>query len=390
MRTPRSPRENQIPVSTRAIHIALICLTLLTVLGLDWVQWKKGKHSCLFSNLAQGEKIRPPKKETLTQIVLGALANLEIQRKSVNQFKDDGGSFHLMIDIPFQKYGNIEKSLENTLLQHGFRILKREEQKSTEKNFFLWEIEGEEGQKLAILFSCRKESPKTAKKPGLRPARNKVALIVDDMGYSLEAINLLASLGKPLTVAIIPFSPLALETATISRRNNLEVILHLPLESINNSEKYSVKGMIFADMSEEDIIKTVDKNLEQVPFIQGVNNHMGSRITADTRLMRIILGRLRARNLFFIDSRTTGSTVAHQVAQSLGIPTAFRHVFLDGEPTENYIKGKFMELLHLAEKNGFALGIGHPLEETLKFLKENFHLIEEHNLEPVFASQVVQ
>jgi len=106
--------------------------------------------------------------------------------------------------------------------------------------------------------------------------------------------------------------------------------------------------------------------------------------------MRIILGRLKTRNLFFIDSRTTGDSVAHQVAQNLGIRTAFRHVFLDGEPKEEYIKGKLIELLQTARKNGFALGICHPLEETLKVLTENFHLTEEYGLEPVFASQVVQ
>ena len=143
-------------------------------------------------------------------------------------------------------------------------------------------------------------------------------------------------------------------------------------------------------MSDEDIIHTVEKDLRQVPFIQGVNNHMGSRVTANSRLMQVILKLVRERNLFFIDSRTTGSSVAYNIAQSLGIPSAYRHVFLDGELDEDYIKGQLLELFKRAQRNGFALGICHPSAETLKVLKEHFHLVEDYNLEPVFASQVVK
>ena len=390
MPTSRPSKENPAPASARIIQASLLGLVLIAAIGLDWVQWKKGEPSYLFSRPLKIKKQKPPKEESLAQIVLTSLARLGIQSESTHQFKDEKGDLHLMIDIPAQKYRNIENNLENILTRRGFRILKKEEQSSPEKILHLWEVGGKQEQKLAVLFSCRKESPEIAGKPVVKPARGKVALIVDDMGYSLEAINVLSSLGQPLTVAIIPYSPYALETATISRRNDIEVILHLPLEYIANSDINNVEGMIYAGMSEEDIIATVEIDLDQVPFIQGVNNHMGSRITADTRLMRIILGRLKTRNLFFIDSRTTGDSVAHQVAQNLGIRTAFRHVFLDGEPKEEYIKGKLIELLQTARKNGFALGICHPLEETLKVLTENFHLTEEYGLEPVFASQVVQ
>jgi polysaccharide deacetylase 2 family uncharacterized protein YibQ len=148
--------------------------------------------------------------------------------------------------------------------------------------------------------------------------------------------------------------------------------------------------MITAEMSEEEVIAIVEKNLDQVPYIRGVNNHMGSRITADSQLMSIILGRLKDRDLFFIDSRTTSSSVAYDIAQNLNIPSAYRHIFLDGELDERYIKRQLIELFRRAQKNGFALGICHPTKETLKVLKENFHLIDEYGLEPVRASQVVQ
>lgn len=379
-----------VPAAVRIIQVVLIGLALIAFFGLDWTQWKKGESSYLFSKLLRVKEKGPPKEENLSQILSASLAHLDIPLESIDQFEDESGNLHLMVDLPVEKFNDIENDLETTLTARGFRILKREEQSSSEKILHLWEVGGKKEQKLAVLFSSRKESPKIAEKPAVKPFLGRVAIIVDDMGYSLDAIDVLSSIGQPLTVAIIPYSPYAMETATISRRNNIEVILHLPLESIAKSDINNVEGMIYAGMSDKDIIATVEKDLDQVPFIQGVNNHMGSRITADTRLMRIILGRLKARNLFFIDSRTTGSTVAYQVAQSLGIPTAFRHVFLDGEPEEAYIKSKFIELLKTARKNGFALGICHPLEKTLKVLSENFRLTEEYDLEPVFASQVVR
>jgi len=93
--------------------------------------------------------------------------------------------------------------------------------------------------------------------------------------------------------------------------------------------------------------------------------------------------------LFFIDSRTSGRSIAYEVAISLGIPSAYRHIFLDVQSDEDYIKGKLLELFRLAQKNGAAVGICHPTEETLRVLKENFHLVDKFNLQPVFASDIV-
>jgi polysaccharide deacetylase 2 family uncharacterized protein YibQ len=96
------------------------------------------------------------------------------------------------------------------------------------------------------------------------------------------------------------------------------------------------------------------------------------------------------RDLFFVDSRTSGRSVAYRVAQSLGIPSAFRNVFLDGSNQEEYIQKKLIELFRLAQKKGKAVGIGHPFKETLKVLKENLDLVNEFNLELVLVSQIVE
>lgn len=387
MQTSRSEKgkNTQLP---SFIFLVFSLLALFSVMGLDFIGWKNGERSYLFSALG-GRKQASLNHETLNEIVLKSLTSQRISSESIQQYRDKKGTLHIMITLPLKKYKELEPLLEIEFKKANASVLEKEEQQGEEKSYYLWQVEGDREQRLTILFSSYKEKfieedshPKKAK--------NKVAIIIDDMGYSLEAINDICSLKQPLTVSILPFSPLAQETAQIAHQSNLEVMLHLPLESVNSPEENDIPGIIHTQMSEEEIIETVDTNLDQVPYIHGVNNHMGSKITADEILMRIILKCLKERNLFFVDSRTTSRSVAYKVAQTLEIPSTYRHVFLDGENHEDYIKKKMIELFRLAQKKGKAVGICHPTEETLRVLKENFHLLEKFNLEAVFVSQIVK
>lgn len=289
-----------------------------------------------------------------------------------------------------EKFIRLSSALEDDFTTAGAVVNKTETRETPELEYHLWLVNAEESRSLSILFAGKKEKT-------LRPfssvegAVGKVALIMDDMGYSLEAIETLKSLELPVTVSILPHSPYARETAEIARSSHLEVILHLPLEPINNSQEvYDDGGLILADMEEQEIIKLLNENFELVPFVTGMNNHMGSKITADNRLMTIILRSVLERNLFFIDSRTTSNSVAYNLAQKMGIPSAKRDVFLDGERNEDYINRKLQELFHRARRTGVAVGICHPHPETLKVLKNSFHLVKEYKLQPVFASEIVR
>ena len=222
-----------------------------------------------------------------------------------------------------------------------------------------------------------------------RVAAGKVALIVDDMGNSLEALDTLLGLAEPITVSVLPYGEYADETARIAHGRGLEVLLHLPLESLNNHESESgTRGLILSGMNEETIRTLVEEDLGRVPFIRGVNNHMGSKVTADESLMRIILEPIKRRGLFFLDSRTSGKSVAYDVARSMGIPTAYRQVFLDADGNSRLIKERLLELFRLARRDGRAIGICHPFPETLQALKNNFHLLESYGLKAVFASDL--
>ncbi len=377
--------------------LIFLLIALISVLGLDYISWKKGEKSYLFT--AFSKKKKPvaeraiAKKKDLAETVMGKLSQHGISPESINQYIDSEGVSHVLVDIDFDRYRELESPFEKDLRNVKASVAKKEEKRTGEKDYYLWEIKGKKKQKIILLFSCLREVKEKIeeKKPPIIEAKGEVAIIIDDMGYSLNAINELCSIKIPLTISVLPFSPLAKETAQIAHQNGLEIMLHLPLEAINDQEgNDGTEGMIRSEMSEAEVIETVEKSLEQIPYVSGVNNHMGSKITADVTFMRIILERLKIKKLFFVDSRTTIDSVAYDVAQIMGIPSAYRNIFLDTETDEEHIKKKLIELFELAQKRGQALAICHPTPQTLKILKENLHLMDKYNLKPVFASKIVQ
>ncbi len=392
MRTSRPLKGIQDLKSPRIIYVAFCLLAVISIIGLDYFNWKKGEKSHLVSLFAE------PKAEKVKEIfpsagaiVLDHLSIQGIPNSAISRFKDKSDQDHLKVDLTLSEYNLLQPGLKQDLENARVSILKTEEQEDEENKYFLWEVLDSQGKGLTILFSCEKALTETAQRIFTPEPKPKVALIMDDMGYSLDSIYDILSIQKPITVAILPYSPLSEETARLAHQSGFEILLHLPLESLNNEgENSNTPGLIHSGMSFQEVIEVLDNNLAQVPYINGVNNHMGSKITPDDSMMYTILQRLKERNLFFIDSRTTSDTVAYELARRLDIPSAERHVFLDVELDEDSIKEKLIELFTLAQRNGTAVGICHPLPETIKVLKENFHLVDEYGIEPVFISKVVR
>jgi hypothetical protein len=234
-------------------------------------------------------------------------------------------------------------------------------------------------------------APTLKEPPAKKRIRGYVALIVDDMGNSLEALNEILSLKEPITVSVLPYSQYARETARLAHENGLEVLLHLPLESLNNHDTATdTEGMIMVAMSPNEIVQAFETSLARVPFVDGVNNHMGSKFTADAQLMRTLLAPMKDKGLLFVDSRTTAQTVAYDEALGMGIPALKRDVFLDADADRSRIRGRLIELFKAAQKKGKAVGICHPFPETVQVLKSSFRLFEKYNLEAVPVSMLVR
>lgn len=218
----------------------------------------------------------------------------------------------------------------------------------------------------------------------------KAAVIIDDLGYSLEAARSLCSLKKPVTAAILPFAPASLETARFAHECGLEIMLHLPLESLFQNPEKAAEGMISAGMTGEEVRRDILACLERVPWSKGVNNHTGSKITEDAGMMPEILSVLKEKGLYFIDSRTSKDTVAFEAARRMGVRAASRQVFLDQDLDEAAIKEKLEELFRLAGEKGRAVGICHAKKETLEALGKYLGLAERYGVKLVFASEIVE
>lgn len=197
----------------------------------------------------------------------------------------------------------------------------------------------------------------------------RVGIIIDDLGYDSSLANAFIRLDLPLTFSVLPFTPNTGLIAQKARKEGREIMLHLPMEPISYPAINPGDGVLMVSMDKEMILEILNRDLSQIPFIAGVNNHMGSRFTENEKKMMIVLTELKRRGLYFIDSRTSGGSVAFEVAKRMALRTASRDIFLDNDLSENGLKIQMERLLSLARYKGWAIGIGHPHKETLKLLK---------------------
>jgi polysaccharide deacetylase 2 family uncharacterized protein YibQ len=142
-------------------------------------------------------------------------------------------------------------------------------------------------------------------------------------------------------------------------------------------------------MTPDELIRQLEKNLDAVPDIKGVNNHMGSRMTERSTQMYQIFSTLKKRGLFFIDSRTTSESLCRPSARLLQVPYAQRDVFLDHVTDETEIRRQIQRLVTLARRQGSAIGIGHPHLATYTVLAEQLPMLKK-NVKLVPASRLVQ
>ncbi len=197
----------------------------------------------------------------------------------------------------------------------------------------------------------------------------KVGIIIDDLGHDRALANAFMELKLPLTLSFLPFAPASRSIAHKAEQDGREIMLHLPMEPINYPAVNPGDGVLLVSMDEGMILEMLDRDLSQVPFASGVNNHMGSRFTQIEEKMSIVLNELKRRGLYFVDSRTSSGSVAFKVARRIALRTARRDIFLDNELSENALKIQMERLLSLAKHKGCAIGIGHPHRETLEFLR---------------------
>lgn len=200
------------------------------------------------------------------------------------------------------------------------------------------------------------------------------AIIIDDLGGNLATTHELLALPYSLTFSVLPHLRASTETAREVDRAGREVMLHLPMQPEASSHASTGEGEIRVGMTHFEVEHIIESDLASVPQAAGVNNHMGSRATADPRLMAAVMKSLAGHHLFFVDSRTTAASVAFEAARLEGLPAFYRSVFLDDTESVSYTLGQLRQFRRVLEDQGAALAIGHPYPTTIatlaKFLPE--------------------
>jgi uncharacterized protein len=214
-----------------------------------------------------------------------------------------------------------------------------------------------------------------------------IVLIIDDLGFDGQPLDRLMALDPNVNAAILPNGTRAADFARRLNARGFEILCHLPMEPQGSAAPG--RNAILTSMSDDEIARTTRENIAAIPHARGVNNHMGSRATSDRRVMTSVLGAI-PDEMYFIDSRTSGGSVAADVAREMNVRTATRHVFLDDVATESAVRRQVAELAEAAQKRGVAIGIGHPYAVTMRVLAEELPELRARGFRLVRASAVVR
>ncbi len=215
-----------------------------------------------------------------------------------------------------------------------------------------------------------------------------IAIVIDDMGVSHRRTANISSLDYPLTSSFLTYASNLRPQIAAAERAGHEIIAHLPMEpkaSMNVSP-----DVLTVKMNEKQVAEGLNGMLDKFPGIAGVNNHMGSRFTEDAERMDVVMKELEKRGLFFLDSKTTPHSAGEKAAKDNGVRYVSRNVFLDNEDKFDYVMRQLRQTEAIARKNGYAVAIGHPKEQTYNALKVWLPTLKSRNLRLVHLSEIVK
>jgi polysaccharide deacetylase 2 family uncharacterized protein YibQ len=220
-------------------------------------------------------------------------------------------------------------------------------------------------------------------------AGQRIALIMDDMGYSQRRGMEALQLDGDITFSFLPHAPYTRRLAGEAHLRKKEIMVHLPMQSINANELD--QGALEMDMTRRGFYRTLLNNLDAVPHAVGANNHMGSLLTRHPGAMHwLMLGLKNYGDLFFVDSVTSDDSIARQIAAEDGVLSLSRDVFLDHNRNAKAIGRQFDRLIATAKRRGSAIGIGHPYPETLSVLRQKLANLPNSAVSLVKASELVK
>lgn len=232
-----------------------------------------------------------------------------------------------------------------------------------------------------------KVAPKYA--PIIPDGTPKIAIIIDDMGVSHGNSLRTIDLNAPLTLAFLPYAEGLSKMTEQASDAGHELMIHMPMQAMTNPVSLGPIA-IKSGMDKAEIRENMQAAFKTFEGYEGLNNHMGSKVTQDKQAMSEVMKALKKRDLFFVDSRTISSSIAAETAREYGLPVAVRDVFLDHEETPEFVMGALRKLEKVAVRKGHAIAIGHPKRVTIEGLQAWLPDAQSRGFEIVHVSELLE
>jgi polysaccharide deacetylase 2 family uncharacterized protein YibQ len=407
----RSKKQN-----SSVIFLAImIAVAVFTAVLLEYIDFRKGKKSFIFTQLIPLETVSN-KIEQFNQEFLAVLNKNNIE---CSYHQDDQRMYHFSLEVDASRFDGLVSKIEGIAHRLNGKVMLAQVQGMTGKSIALYKVTlGRKVSHWILITKLKKAVDKPGKVTEAKPQEGKagaeavkvpqhpersaqaarrsdqparLAFIIDDIGaYDIGALEL-KKLGIPITASILPDSPRAHDEAAWIKEYGLQALIHLPMAPQNgDGQTYDQEQTINLHSTDDDIRSLIERAKRIIPNAIGVNNHQGSLATSDSGLMTRTLKIIKEEELFFIDSRTIGNTVAYDVAKSIGMKANYKDAFLDHIKTYSHSIEQIHRLVEIALQKGEAIGIGHPNESTLKALRDSISYIRSRGVDIVFVSELVE
>jgi uncharacterized protein len=233
------------------------------------------------------------------------------------------------------------------------------------------------------------DAPKEQPVSGIEKKTSRIAIILDDFGYTDNNLNQLKQIKAPVVLAVLPGTPHAEKVLTFAEENGFETILHLPMEPESGDVRLE-EDTLLVGMDAAEVRRIVEKDIAALPGIVGASNHMGSKATQDVEVMTEVINVLKEKNLFFLDSLTSRSSVGMIVSEKLELPVAKRDIFIDNELTYDSILKQMKRAEKIALNKGIAIVIGHDRGATVSALARIIPDMEDTGIVFISLSELIK
>ena len=297
------------------------------------------------------ETIEIEQKISVDDIILEAIKNMGIPE---NLYKHKVRKDAIYIYIGLNK-DEIDLNLANAIITGkiesiGGKIISGKETRTGFKQELEF-IDPFDSQKYIVKLYYATEGSYKKKKPQL-------AIVVDDFGYFKgDLLDDFCKIKQPITFAILPDETHSKTAMLKANETNHETLIHIPMEPMSYPRNNPGKNAIYVHLSKKEIIKRMEGYIKKLPLCIGANNHMGSLVTTDEDIMKIVLEVLKRHEMFFVDSRTTSSSVAYSTAQRMMIPSFENNFFLDSPDISDKTFNMRIEQLTKLSAKGKVLSI---------------------------------